>query len=490
MSDGSQDNFQNQWLRVFHGRVDSLIADCSPDSFEKTRPPDVQEVIQAQLCIDSLTDENYRETMTRITSMNELEKRVASETYDYLVRQKMKIPSVPSHIIANIATRKETRVPEEIVIARSYFLYDMFAEDDIKSFQNYVSMQRDFSFTRKYRDISLLDIAGLTGSPKIFMYLLENNCPDTEHTESMCVMGGNKEIMDTLKNRLQKKFESYQVVKAAIMYHRHEILDYLLSRDIYYGVEMSWAIDARNTYAFLAVLKKTRSFSITSVERALRASATGILKIICDLFRGIFVKLPYTLSDSWFMLSQDDRVADVFGALSKYGNSVSIRVCEECLLDAEALTRPCVSDLPFDTAREGNIDGLRYFVGTMSPDAESEDGVPLIDYAIMSGDVNVVLFLLSEGADPRVTDVDGRGCLWYSVVRANKSPEIFRLIYSLGVREFRAECAAYSRLPPDNPIHQFYYSMRKSEDNVVFKDRTNSLRANPATHFATPYEPF
>lgn len=481
MSDPSQNTFRNPWLRELRRRIDSLFANNdSPEFFDGLSivSPDVRQIVDTQLAIDFLTDENYRETMGKIMAGDVLAKRVTSETYDYLVRQGIPCPDIMTGQLEDIELNEPgktlgdpadsvMRGPREVIVpvyvARSCQHMETFRRDDIKEFMGVILARPVFDFREDIGEgVTLLDAAGLAGAPKIFRYLLANNCPDSRHTEMLCVAGGNSEVIHMLEHIRQKRFECEACTTAAVIFHRHHILHWLAGRGSDIACTGHVAIEARNIYAFLTALKISRTISFRDIGLSLRSGCTGILKILCDLFAGILMEVPYSLSDDCDVINQDDRIEEIWQALADTGNHVSIPIVTRGFPEVDTV------NLPFATSRAGNVEGLRYFLRNgLSANARSPAGIHLLQYGVMSGDLGTVSLLLARGADPRVRDKSGRGCLYYCAMFPADTDCIARLLYSLGARESpgvqREMEWPLSRLRDTHPVNEFFTHIKRDD---------------------------
>lgn len=458
----SGSEIRNECLRELAARIDSMF-DPTDTHLSLNEigllSENIQEIVDTQLSIDLLTEESMMEAEGRVTGAGDLIKRVASEAQAMIRSLLISQPSLPDNILEEIPPPALMswgggRVAELALAACSHPFYNMFEGDRLTDFQRHVLSRCTFDFGELWGRMSMLDIAGFAGAPKIFKYLLVNKCPDTEYTEVMCCCGGNSETIHFLENERGRDFTHHLCVRASILYHRHHILHWLLLR----GNELCGVVESivsRNTYAYLLLLKTYRhgALSLNHIELSLKTNSTGILKVLCDLFSGIFVDIPYTLRDE-DIGSQDSRVSDLCRVLARHGDHVSIPLVTNSIPDV-------TYGLLCETACCGNLRGLEYLLDNgFDVNTLDEHGRPLIICAVLSCDVKVVRAVIRRGADLKRKDRYGNGCLWYSVRYPSKNSDITRLLYLNGVRDIDAEELALNSLDFSHPIYQFFEGLR------------------------------
>ena len=82
-----------------------------------------------------------------------------------------------------------------------------------------------FSSTSDSMEISLINFACLCGSLKCFKYLLLNNSTVSQSTRKYAIAGGNKEIINILKDAGHDFNSCFEM---SVKYHRYDISDWLL----------------------------------------------------------------------------------------------------------------------------------------------------------------------------------------------------------------------------------------------------------------------
>ena len=112
--------------------------------------------------------------------------------------------------------------------------------DDINEFINYVSQtniqynseipdsiyEKCFYLTQKYKKITVIEYCAFFGSINIFKYLVSNKATETNNLGFYSIAGGCFEIVH-LCEQMNCNFSAG--LKAALIFHQYDVLDYLLS---------------------------------------------------------------------------------------------------------------------------------------------------------------------------------------------------------------------------------------------------------------------
>ena len=116
----------------------------------------------------------------------------------------------------------------------------------------------------KNRDISLLSLAAIVGSPNTFKYLYINGCKINRSVISNAIKGGNEEIIEFL---IQKHCTANNLLSVAIEGNQNGIANWLLDNFICDQITIEHCINSFNTQAF-ASLDQTHKQHISLLQLA------------------------------------------------------------------------------------------------------------------------------------------------------------------------------------------------------------------------------
>ena len=160
--------------------------------------------------------------------------------------------------------QKNCIFPEEFPKNENKEQQEMFLllqNDDIDGFISFLSKNPTIDITKEQKvkggyyyhlfdlssSISLIDFCCLFGSLKCFKYLLLNKCKITKQTLKCWIAGGNKEIINILKEK-SNKFE--ECLETSVKYHRSKLINWLNENYKCKPVSLSTYITNVNLFLF------------------------------------------------------------------------------------------------------------------------------------------------------------------------------------------------------------------------------------------------
>ena len=173
-------------------------------------------------------------------------------------------------------------------------VFILLREDDIDGFISFLANNSTFDITQQQilpmneyyfylfactwsrNSISLIDFCCFFGSLKCFKYLLLNKCKITKETLRWSIAGGNKEIINILKENGQK-FE--ECLETSVKYHRYELTNWLNENYKCEEIILATCIEYYNFEAFFYFLEKNIPFDEDDDEEEESTFGITIVKI-------------------------------------------------------------------------------------------------------------------------------------------------------------------------------------------------------------------
>ena len=180
------------------------------------------------------------------------------------------IHEIQQEIKTNTLFLKFIMFPEEFPINESKEQKEMFLllqNDDIDGFISFLSKNSTIDITKEQTvdvsgyyyylfdwsdSISLIDFCCFFGSLKCFKYLLLNKCEITKETPQYSISGGNKEIINILK---EKEYSFANLLKTSILFHRYELTKWILENYECEPIPLSTIIKYYNIESFMYFLE-------------------------------------------------------------------------------------------------------------------------------------------------------------------------------------------------------------------------------------------
>lgn len=445
MSSGSTaDSAEHCWRKV-EEMIEGMFAGGDMESFGdfELRDKTLEELLGIQLAVDSVSDGNHEEIASRIKTGTELVKRVAGEcawVAEKISRRRIegveKIPVEKGRRMSDLCCIRETKKFSELLkMYGDAARHTDIADDCLERFVEFCSAT-DFDFAKRYEDdMTLVDIACLTGSPKIFKYLLANNCPVSDRTCYLAVAGGSTEIIHTLETAANKKFDRQDCLDAAIIFHRHDILHWLLRRHRF-SKNIRMCVVARNNYALIVFLRLSGSVDVEDLAASVVSSNTLAAMIISDVLR------------------DDTRDNSVSTALAECFDAV---VASVILKNMPQVYYGLLSKV----MTFGSALGLEYLLDNgLDPDTEIGLEGPLLTHAVILRDCTLAEMLVERGARPELSRLPSL-CPTLVALRHidTRSPDPLRMLKVLGVPTPDIISMSEIYLTEDSDIYKYLHNL-------------------------------
>ena len=333
--------------------------------------------------------------------------------------------------------------------------FDLDQEHDIFSNHYYLYL---FDMEMK---ITFIDLCSLFGSLECFKYLLLNNCTISQNTLKWSIAGGNQEIVSILK---EKGYPFQECLETSVVYHRYDLTDWILNNfKCNQPVSLISCIESFNFAAFLYFMRLPNPISEVDGHSCLYAASTiGHLQLVVlledinqslnsqdilhPLFtalaehhipvadfliqRGVDINICDKYQRSPIHIATIDGMISIIQYLIKHGANPEVRdrdrktplhyACEEGYLDiVKYLISLQVNIEAEDSFHRrplhyacfrGHLPVVKYLIENASADFDagfySNNTTPIL-LAAQSGKVDVVKYLLSQGAQKPSLHYDG-----------------------------------------------------------------------------------
>ena len=284
-------------------------------------------------------------------------------------------------------------------------LGDAIKNDDYEAVV-YMSAEKDF-FVKLIslgdEEMSIISLAALCGSVKVFKYLAINNTEISRETLEMSLKGGNPQIITFIE---QKGMNFNNTNKSALRYHRNEIFKWLIENYTHEDIFPTYCLDNFNTQIFVYIIEKGNTIELRDKY--------GNTPMINSSWFGRLDLMQYLL----------DKGADVNGRApggwdpllsAAFKNRVnSIKFLVKSGANLESKDKWGGTPIMLAT-NEGHIEAVEVLLDLgANIDATDSEGSTALFNAVKEGVVDIIILLIKRGANVLAKDNEGKNILDYA----------------------------------------------------------------------------